>query len=116
MPAARAIRSAVRAAGLATPVVATGGIHSFVQAEAILAAGDADLVGAARQSLADPDWWEKVRLGKGDSVRRCTYTNYCESLDQQHKPVTCRLWDREQLDEPGVFLTADGKRRLVAPG
>lgn len=112
---ARAIRDGLRAAGLATPVVVTGGIHSFAQAEAILASGAADIVGAARQSLADPDWWEKVRLGRGAEVRRCDYTNYCEALDQMHKPVTCRLWDREALDQPGVRLSADGKRRLVAP-
>ena len=115
LPAARAIRDAVRGAGLATPVVATGGINSFAQAEAALARGDADLVGAARQSLADPDWWEKVRLGRGGEVRRCTYTNYCESLDQQHKAVTCRLWDKEGPGEPGVRVSPDGKRRLVAP-
>ncbi len=115
LPAAAAIRGALRAAGLATPVIATGGIHSFSQAEAVLANGEADLVGAARQSLADPDWWEKVRLGHGAEVRRCDYTNYCEGLDQMHKQVTCRLWDKEQLDEPGVRRSSDGKRRLVAP-
>jgi 2,4-dienoyl-CoA reductase-like NADH-dependent reductase (Old Yellow Enzyme family) len=113
---AAAIRAALRAAGLATPVVVTGGIHSFAQVEAILADGGADIVGAARQSLADPDWWEKVRLGRGAEVRRCDYTNYCEGLDQLHKPVTCRLWDKEALDQPGVRLTPDGKRRLLAPG
>jgi hypothetical protein len=32
-----------------------------------------------------------------------------------HKPVTCKLWDRLALDEPGVPLTSDGKRRLTAP-
>ena len=35
----------------------------------------------------------------GAEVRRCTYTNYCEGLDQRHKQVTCQLWDRV-LDEP----------------
>ena len=112
---AAAIRAALRAAELVTPVVVTGGIHSFAQAEAILESGAADIVGAARQSLADPDWWEKVRLGRGAEVRRCDYTNYCEGLDQLHKPVTCRLWDKLDLDRPGVRLTPDGKRRLVAP-
>ena len=34
-------------------------------------------------------------------MRRCTYTNYCEALDQSHKQVTCKLWDRVGLDEPG---------------
>ncbi|HLF57329.1 MAG TPA: NADH:flavin oxidoreductase, partial [Thermoanaerobaculia bacterium] len=84
-------------------------------AEEILASGAADVVGAARQSLADPDWWRKMRAGRGESIRRCTYTNYCEGLDQLHKPVTCRLWDREALDEPGARLSEDGKRRLVPP-
>jgi 2,4-dienoyl-CoA reductase-like NADH-dependent reductase (Old Yellow Enzyme family) len=113
-PAAR-IRSAVRAAGLPTPVVVAGGIHTFEQAEAILAAGAADIIGAARQSLADPDWFLKARLGRGDEIRHCCYTNYCEGLDQMHKQVTCKLWDRVALDEPGIAMSSDGKRRLLAP-
>ncbi len=106
------IRAAVRAAGFQTPVVVSGGISSFAQAEGILQRGEADLIGAARQSLADPDWFLKTRRGRGSEVRRCTYTNYCEGLDQMHKQVTCKLWDRE----PGGDRTPDGKRRLVAPG
>ena len=110
-----AIRDAVRAAGFATPVIVTGGIHGFDQAEALLAEEKADVVGLARQSLADPDWFEKVRLGHGAEVRVCEYTNYCEALDQKHHQVTCQLWDRERLDEPGVAKSKDGKRRLVPP-
>jgi 2,4-dienoyl-CoA reductase-like NADH-dependent reductase (Old Yellow Enzyme family) len=110
-----AIRDAVGAAGFATPVIVTGGIHGFDQAEALLADGKADVVGLARQSLADPDWFEKVRLGHGAEVRVCEYTNYCEALDQKHHQVTCQLWDREALDEPGAAKSKDGKRRLVPP-
>lgn len=110
-----AIREAVRAAGCDTPVVLTGGIHGFHQAEDILQAGQADVIGFARQSLADPDWFRKVHSGHGDAVRVCEYTNYCEALDQKHVPVTCQLWDRKNLDEPGIAKTKDGKRRLVAP-
>jgi dimethylglycine catabolism A len=109
------IRRAVRAAGVETPVVATGGIATFDQAEGIIARGEADIVGAARQSLADPDWYLKIRLGRGGDVRRCTFTNYCEGLDQMHKQVTCKLWDRAALDEPDIARSSDGKRRLVAP-
>jgi dimethylglycine catabolism A len=114
--AAARIRSAIRARGLQTPVIVSGGIATFDQAESILARGEADLVGAARQSLADPDWFLKLRLGRGDEVRRCVFTNYCEGLDQKHKQVTCKLWDRERLDEPDVLLAATGRRRLIAPG
>ena len=112
---AAAIRAAIRAEGHTTPVVVTGGIHGFGQAEALLRDGSADIVGFARQSLADPDWFVKVRLGRGDEVVVCEYTNYCEALDQKHVPVTCKLWDRKRRDEPGVRLTGDGKRRLTAP-
>ena len=113
-PAGR-IRGAVRKAGFETPIIITGGIHGFDLAEKILREGTGDLVGAARQSMADPDWFRKVKLGRGAEVRACTYTNYCEGLDQKHKLVTCKLWDRQKLDEPGVKLASDGKRRTTAP-
>src|ERR1700722_13635350 len=113
-PTART-RAAIRAAGLPTPVVAAGGIHNFEQAEAILANSTADIVGLARQALADPDWFRKVSSGNGHAVRLCLYTNYCEALDQRHRQVTCELWDRENLDDPDAKLTADGKRRLTPP-
>ncbi|MBL4689395.1 MAG: NADH:flavin oxidoreductase [Nannocystaceae bacterium] len=109
------VRAALAEAGFATPVVVTGGICSFSQAEGILARGEADVIGAARQTLADPDWFLKIATGCGEAIRRCKYTNYCEALDQKHKVVTCQLWDREALDAPDVPLSADGRRRLVAP-
>ncbi len=115
VPLAARIRGAVREAGHATPVVTSGGIYGFEQAESILARGEADAVAAARQTLCDPDWFRKIRLGLGHLVRRCEFTNYCEGLDQRHKQVTCKLWDRVELDAPDVKRASDGKRRLVAP-
>ena len=109
-----AVREAVRGAGFTVPVVCTGGIHNFEMAEDYLARGVCDIVGAARQSLADPDWFRKTLLGLGAEMRVCEYTNYCEGLDQKHKPVTCQLWDK--LPTTGAERrTADGKRRLTAP-
>jgi 2,4-dienoyl-CoA reductase-like NADH-dependent reductase (Old Yellow Enzyme family) len=115
VPLAAAIKRAVGEAGLATPVVTSGGICHFYQAEAILERGEADLVAAARQTLADPDWFLKMRMGRGGEIRRCEFTNYCEALDQRHKQVTCKLWDRKELNQPGVMLDPTGKRRLTAP-
>jgi dimethylglycine catabolism A len=112
---ANEIRKVIREAGYDTPVVVAGGIHSFEQAEGILQAGKADIIGMARQTLADPDWFRKVRKGKGEEIRVCKYTNYCEGLDQKHKVVTCQLWDRIGLDSDNVPKTPDGKRRLTAP-
>lgn len=114
---AGAIRRAVRAAGFRAPVVAAGGINSFAQAEALIADGTADAVAAARQSLADPDWFAKIEAGRGSDVRRCLFTNYCEALDQKHESVTCQLWDRgaDVAALPSSDRSADGKRRLIAP-
>ncbi len=51
VPLARAVKAAT-----AMPVVAVGLITEFEQAEAILEAGDADLVALARAMLYDPRW------------------------------------------------------------
>jgi 2,4-dienoyl-CoA reductase-like NADH-dependent reductase (Old Yellow Enzyme family) len=113
--ATRALRTGVRAAGCDTPIVLSGGISTFEQAEALLRDGAADVVASARQSLADPDWFRKLRLGLGAEVRRCVFTNYCEGLDQVHKPVTCKLWDHLELEGDESPRTSDGRRRMVAP-
>src|SRR5229473_4560580 len=115
VPLVANIKQAVNAAAFATPIVATGGITTFDQAESILQRGEADIAGLARQALADPDWFIKVKLARGDEIRRCTYTNYCEALDQAHRQVTCKLWDRKELDEVGITLAEDGRRRLLPP-
>lgn len=51
VPLARAVKKRVK-----IPVVAVGLITEFEQAEAILAAGDADLIALARAMLYDPRW------------------------------------------------------------
>jgi len=115
LPLSRRIREDIRSAGMQTPVVGAGGINSFKIAEEALQTGACDLVASARQSLADPDWFDKVRLGRGDTIRRCLFTNYCEALDQKHLQVTCQLWDRDHEASGCKQRSPDGKRRLVAP-
>ena len=103
-----------RAPASTTPVVCTGGIHNFEMAEAD--AGRRRLrhrrrgAAIARRSGLVP----KDALGLGAEVRVCEYTNYCEGLDQKHKPVTCKLWDKLPFED-GERRTRDGKRRLTAP-
>ena len=109
------IRSAVRDKGHSTPFITAGGIFSFEQAERLLEQEKTDIVAFARQALADPDWFEKVRLGYGSEVMLCRYSNYCEGLDQKHKQVTCELWDRTSLDSDDTVIASDGRRRLTAP-
>ncbi len=112
---ASSIKKSINDAGHNIPVVTAGGIGTFEEAESILSRGEADIIGAARQTIADPDWFLKMRVGAGEDIRRCEYTNYCEGLDQNHKQVTCKLWDRKEMDEPAIKLDHSGKRRLTAP-
>jgi dimethylglycine catabolism A len=109
------VRQSIHDAGYQTPVVVAGGINDFEGAEEILQRGQGDVIGAARQSLADPDWFLKMRKGVGQEIRRCKFTNYCEALDTRHKQVTCQLWDRINIQEPRATQSRDGKRRLTAP-
>jgi dimethylglycine catabolism A len=92
---AAGIRAAVRGAGHHTPVVAAGKIHTFEQAESILAAGQADLIGMARALLADPDLPRKWLAGADRALRACVFCPYCEEEDQHHRTVTCTLWPKD---------------------
>jgi 2,4-dienoyl-CoA reductase-like NADH-dependent reductase (Old Yellow Enzyme family) len=91
---AQGIRDAVRAAGFTVPVVASGKIHTFEQAESILAQGRADLVGMARALLADPDLPRKWLAGADPAARACVFCPFCEEEDQRHRVVTCTLWPK----------------------
>lgn len=95
---ATAIRSAVREAGYLTPVVASGKISTFAQAETILQEGRADLVGMARALLADPDLPRKWQAEAEGATRACVFCPYCEDEDQHHRTVTCTLWPKDPAD------------------
>ena len=59
------------------PVLAANFIRSPEQAEQQLAEGTQDFISLARPLLADPDWAEKVRTGRGDEVTRCIACLWC---------------------------------------
>jgi 2,4-dienoyl-CoA reductase-like NADH-dependent reductase (Old Yellow Enzyme family) len=64
VPLARAVKAVT-----SMPVVAVGLITDFVQAEAILGTGDADLIAIARAILYDPHWPWHAAAYFGASVR-----------------------------------------------
>jgi 2,4-dienoyl-CoA reductase-like NADH-dependent reductase (Old Yellow Enzyme family) len=64
VPLARAVKQAV-----GIPVVAVGQITGYEQAEAIVATGDADLIGLARTILYDPRWPWHAAAHLGGRVR-----------------------------------------------
>ena len=95
---AEGIREAVRAAGFDIPVIGTGKIVTFKQAEQMLHQGKMDAVGMARALLADPDLPRKWLAGEDEKVRLCVFCPYCEEEDQHHRVVTCTLWPKDPAD------------------
>jgi len=64
-------------------VAVIGGINSPELAEEIIASGKADFVELGRQGFADPEFANKARDGKEDTIRRCVrcfncYPGFCE--------------------------------------
>ena len=77
-----------------------GKISDPVDAERLLQTGQADMIGMARQLLADPDWVKKVEQKRGDQIVRCIYCNVCKQLDENFKEVTCFLWPKGLVQAP----------------
>jgi 2,4-dienoyl-CoA reductase (NADPH2) len=62
---------------VSVPVMAVGRINLPEVAESILEEGRADLIGIARQLLADPYWPKKVQEGRVDEIVACKSCNTC---------------------------------------
>ncbi len=60
---------------LAVPVIAVGRIHTPQVAADIISSGKADMVAIGRQSLADPEWPNKVAMGREGDIVRCLSCN-----------------------------------------
>jgi 2,4-dienoyl-CoA reductase-like NADH-dependent reductase (Old Yellow Enzyme family) len=73
----RALWQRMRAAAGTVPIAAIGRIQDPATAEAILAAGDADLIMLARPLLADPNWPAKARSGQARAIIPCIGCNAC---------------------------------------
>src|SRR5204862_4072182 len=69
------------------PVIVAGRITDLDVAEAIVAAGDADLVGMTRALIADPQIVAKSFAGNADEVTPCIGCNECH----YGRPTSCAV-------------------------
>lgn len=97
---AEAIKRYINAKGYSVPVISVGKISDPAEAEGLLSEGRADLIGMARQLLADPDWVRKVEEGRGEEIVRCIWCNVCKQLDENFHLVTCFLWPKNAPQAP----------------
>lgn len=116
---AAGIKAYLNAKGYAVPIISVGKISDPADAEALLRDGKADIIGMARQLLADPDWVRKVAERRPEAIIRCIYCNVCKQLDENFKLVSCFLWPKgaEQApreDRDGVGPRWPSDARLTA--
>ena len=71
------------------PVFTVGRITDPVQAERILANGEADMVGMTRAHVADPDLIAKLREGRLDDIRPCVGANVCIRNGLEGRSIGC---------------------------
>lgn len=108
LPYARRLREAG-----GVPVIGVGQIRWPETAEAALDRGDADLIALGRPSLADPEWANKARAGRRESIRPCTSCNWC--ISGAKATVGCAENPRagNELDAPFLVSMGRGRRAVV---
>ncbi len=104
------VKRFINSKGYDVPVTSVGKISDPADAERLLQEGAADLIGMARQLLADPDWVRKTRQGRSDEILRCIYCNVCKQLDENFKEVHCFLWPKGARQAPRDPGADDGPR------
>ncbi len=97
---AAGVKRYINAKGYQVPVISVGKISDPDEAERLLQDGQADLIGMARQLLADPDWVAKIADRRADQIVHCIYCNVRKQLDENFREVHCFLWPKGQRQAP----------------
>ncbi len=102
------------------PVIAFGRIKDADLAEHMLATGEADLIGMARQLIADPETPRKLLEGRANEVRACIACNDgCLHAVAQEKPIRCvqnPAAGQELLYSERLLVRAAQPRSVVVVG
>ena len=100
------------------PVAASNRNNRPIEAEAILRKGWADMISLGRQSLADPEWPNKVARGDLGDLRLCIACNECLDITVIHdKPVHCLVNPRQGVvSEVQDLAKAKRAKKVVVIG
>ena len=109
----------VRTAAQGVPVLSVlGRVTSMAEAEAAIAAGVVDVVGAARQLIAEPEFVKNAREGREEQSRTCIACNWCTAA-QGDGAQGCTINPasyRERLWGADSFTPAARPSRVVVVG
>lgn len=102
---------------VAIPLITTNRINMPDVAERILADGDADMVSMARPLLADPEWLNKARTGRGDRINTCIACNQaCLDHVFQNKRASCLVNPRACHETELKIEPASARKRVAVIG
>ena len=111
------IQAEIKAVTPGVPVAASTRIQTPAQAEAILAAGKADIIGMARALVADPEWPNKARRGATNEIRRCIACSYCWGGIVNGKRLACSVNANAGFESEFAPLARhDSPKRVVVVG
>ncbi len=116
-----AIRRAVAAAPNKVAIIAVCKIRGLDEADAIIASGDADMVGMARAHIADPAVVSKWQAGQAETVVPCIGCNQgCAQNLERNLALTCTVNPRAgreyQWNDATVARTTTPREVMVIGG
>jgi 2,4-dienoyl-CoA reductase (NADPH2) len=99
------------------PLVTTNRINMPDVAERILAQGDADMVSMARPLLADPEWVNKARALRPESINTCIACNQaCLDHVFENRRASCMVNPRACHETELNIRPATAKKRVAVVG
>ena len=98
------------------PLVTSGKIGKPEQAEAILASGQADLIGLSRALTADPAWPAKAQRGDTRAIRPCIACNECWAAITNGERLRCVVNPALGLEPPLQASRTGTTTRIVVVG
>ena len=108
------MREALRAEGLAVPLITSNRINTPEVAEQVLADGCADMVSMARPLLADPDFVNKAAANRSADINTCIACNQaCLDHTFKNQLATCLVNPRAG-HETTLLITPTRARKRVA--
>ncbi|WP_171264101.1 NADPH-dependent 2,4-dienoyl-CoA reductase [Acinetobacter sp. ANC 4973] len=99
------------------PVIASNRINMPETAEAILAAGKADMVQMARPLLADAFWVSKTATNRVDEINTCIACNQaCLDHTFKNQRATCLVNPRAAYETELVYLKTKAPKKIAVVG
>ena len=101
------------------PVITCNRVHNPFVAETLIARGSADMVGFARELLADPELPKKAEEGRPDLITPCVACNQgCFDHIFALEPIECMVNPRcgHEAESPAVAVSGQPKKVFVIGG